>query len=154
MIKFTLVCSSGHEFQSWFKSGEAFDEQAKAGLVCCPLCDTAQVAKAIMAPAIAGRRGEDRQAQELSRGDGTQAKDQLLEPRDAEVLQIISAFRKRVFAVAEDVGTRFTEEARKIHRGLVPERPIHGQATFEDARALLEEGVTVLPVPPLPDEYN
>ena len=67
---------------------------------------------------------------------------------------MINAFRKRLFEQADDVGTRFAEEARKIHEGLVPERPIHGQASIGDARALIEDGVPVLPVPPSPDEYD
>jgi hypothetical protein len=154
MIKFTLVCSNGHEFQSWFKSGEAFDAQAKAGLVACPLCQTVEVAKAIMAPAIAGRRGAGGEEQGPPAEDQSQAKGALLDRRDNEARAMISAFRDRVFALAEDVGTRFAEEARKIHNGLVPQRAIHGQATFDDARALVEEGVAVLPVPPLPDERN
>jgi hypothetical protein len=67
---------------------------------------------------------------------------------------MIDAFRRRIFAVADDVGSRFAEEARKIHNGLIPERPIHGQASIGEARALIEEGVPVLPVPPSPEEYN
>jgi hypothetical protein len=152
MIKFTLVCSSGHEFQSWFRSGEAFDTQAEAGLVICPHCQTARVTKAIMAPAIAGRRGAD-EARAEPQGQ-SQPKAALLDQSDAEMRAMIGAFRKRVFELAEDVGMRFAEEARKIHSGLVPERPIHGQASLKDARALIEEGVAISPVPPLPDEYN
>jgi hypothetical protein len=67
---------------------------------------------------------------------------------------MIHAFRKRVFEAAEDVGPRFAEEARKIHDGLVPERPIHGQAKYEDARALIEEGMAILPLPLALDDFN
>ena len=67
---------------------------------------------------------------------------------------MIRAFRKHIFEDAEDVGMRFAEEARKIHDGLVQERPIHGQANIDDARALVEEGIAILPIPSLPDEFN
>jgi hypothetical protein len=152
MIKFTLVCSSGHEFESWFKSGEAFDTQAKARLITCPLCQTREVTKAIMAPAVA-KPGGAKEVHPPAQGQ-SQARVALLDQRDIETRAVISAFRKRVFETAEDVGTRFPEEARKIHHGLVPDRPIHGQASFDDANSLIEEGIAVLPVPALADEYN
>jgi hypothetical protein len=152
MIKFTLLCARGHEFQSWFQSGEAFDAQVKAGVVACPLCQARDVTKAVMAPAIASR-GSAAQP-EVSTQSPSQTEVALLDPRDLETRAVLHAFRKRVFEVAEDVGMRFADEARKIHGGLVPERPIHGQASFDDARALLEEGVAILPLPALPDEHN
>jgi hypothetical protein len=152
MIKFALLCARGHEFQSWFQSGEAFDTQVKSGLVLCPLCQVTEVTKAIMAPAIASR-GEAKRAKPPAQTQ-SQTKVALLDRHDRKSRAMIEAFRRRIFAEADDVGTRFAEEARKIHNGLVPERPIHGQASIGDARALIEEGVPVLPVPPSPDEYN
>lgn len=152
MIKFSLLCARGHEFQSWFQSGEAFEAQAKSGLVLCPLCQAAEVTKAIMAPAIASRgsaSGATPQAHPQSQPNA------LLPGRHvAEMRETIEAFRNRVFENAEDVGMRFADEARNIHDGLAPMRPIHGRASFDDARALIEEGVAILPVPPLPEEYN
>jgi hypothetical protein len=152
MIKFALLCARGHEFQSWFQSSEAFDTQVESGLVLCPLCQVAEVTKAIMAPAIASR-GEAARAKPPAQAQ-SQTKVALLDRHDLKSRAMIDAFRSRIFAEADDVGSRFAEEARKIHSGLVPERPIHGQASIGDARALIEEGVPVLPVPPSPDEYN
>ena len=152
MIKFALLCARGHEFQSWFQSSEAFDTQVESGLVLCPLCQVTEVTKAIMAPAIASR-GEAARAKPPAQAQ-SQTKVALLDRHDRKSRAMIEAFRRRIFAEADDVGTRFAEEARKIHNGLVPERPIHGQASIGDARALIEEGVPVLPVPPSPDEYN
>lgn len=152
MIKFALLCARGHEFQSWFRSSEAFDTQVKSGLVLCPLCQATEVTKAIMAPAVAGR-GEAEPAQPPAQAQ-SQTKVALLDRHDRKSRAMIDAFRRRIFAEADDVGLRFAEEARKIHNGLIPERAIHGQASIGDARALIEEGVPVLPVPPSPDEYN
>ncbi|MGH6852082.1 MAG: DUF1178 family protein [Methylocella sp.] len=152
MIKFALLCARGHEFQSWFQSSEAFDAQVKSGLVLCPLCQAAEVTKAVMAPAIASR-GEAERAKPPAQAQ-SRTRVALLDRHDLQSRAMINAFRKRLFEKAEDVGARFAEEARKIHEGLVPERPIHGQASIGDARALIEEGVPVLPVPPSPDEYN
>lgn len=152
MIKFSLLCARGHEFQSWFQSSEAFDTQIKSGLVLCPLCQAPEVTKAIMAPAIASR-GEAERAKHPAH-PRSQTKVALLDRHDLKSRAMINAFRKQLFEHADDVGTRFAEEARKIHDGLVPGRPIHGQASVGDARALIEEGVPVLPVPPSPDEYD
>ena len=152
MIKFALLCARGHEFESWFRSGEAFDTQVKSGLVLCPLCQVTEVTKAIMAPAIASR-GEAERAKPPAQAQ-SQTKVALLDRHDLKSRAMINAFRKRLFEQSDDVGTRFAEEAHKIHEGLVPERPIHGQASLGDARALIEEGVPVLPVPPSPDEYD
>jgi hypothetical protein len=164
MIKFSLLCGRGHEFESWFQSGEAFETQSKAGRVSCPLCQSTDVTKAIMAPAIASKSEGERaqlpaQAEAHSQAEAhaqteAHAQEALLDPRDLESRAMIAAFRKRVFEGAEDVGMRFAEEARKIHDGCVKERPIHGQANFDEARALIEEGIAILPVPPLPDEFN
>ena len=152
MIKFALLCARGHEFQSWFQSSEAFDTQIKSGLVLCPFCQATEVTKAIMAPAIASR-GEAKRAK-ISAQARSQTKVALLDRHDRKSRAMINAFRKRLLEQADDVGTRFAEEARRFHEGLVPERPIYGQASIGDARALIEEGVPVLPVPPSPDEYD
>jgi hypothetical protein len=152
MIKFALLCARGHEFESWFKSGEAFDTQVKSGLVLCPLCQATEVTKAVMAPAIAS--GGEAMRTKIPTRAQSQAKVALLDRHDLQSRVMINAFRKRLFEQADDVGTRFAEEARKIHEGLVPERAIHGQASIDDARALIEEGVPILPVPPSPEEYD
>src|ERR1700738_940251 len=152
MIKFALLCARGHEFQSWFQSSEAFDTQFKSGLVLCPICQVTEVTKAIMAPAIASR-SEVEYAKPPAQAQ-SQTKVALLDRHDLKSRAMIDAFRRRIFAEADDVGSRFAEEARKIHSGLVPGRAIHGQASIGDARALIEEGVPVLPVPSSPDEYN
>ncbi len=159
MIKFTLACENAHRFESWFQNGAAFDIQAEAGLVACPICGARKVAKAIMAPAITGRRREAPRPQvpactaEAAPAEAPKPV-ALLDAKDRELRAMIESIRKRIFAEADDVGARFPNEARKIHDGAVRERPIHGQASVEEARALLEEGIGILPIPVLPDEHN
>ncbi|HET6378996.1 MAG TPA: DUF1178 family protein [Methylocella sp.] len=151
MIKYGLVCAQGHAFQSWFQSSAVFDAQAERGLILCPICQSPEVSKDIMAPAIAKQHGREPEAPPASQSQPAVA---LLGEREKEIRAMIRALRARIFEVAEDVGPRFAEEARKIHEGLVPERPIHGQANYEDARALIEDGVAILPVPSLPEDQN
>ncbi len=152
MIKFVLRCAHGHEFESWFQSGDAFNAQAKNGLIACPLCRETMVEKAVMAPAVTSRMsgGES----ESGPSANSQSPAALLAQSDLELRALFGAIRKRVFEVAEDVSLRFAEEARKIHAGIVPERPIHGKANYDDARELIEEGIAIFPLPPALDEFN
>jgi len=154
MIKFALVCASGHEFESWFQNGAAFDHQAEAGLVLCPACRTTKVAKAIMAPAIANHGREEPLPAKAPTPAEPATNVALLDDRDRELRAMIADIRNRIFEHTDNVGARFSEEARKIHEGLAPERAIHGLASFEDAQALIEEGVGILPIPTLPSDYN
>ncbi len=159
MIKFTLACENEHRFESWFQNGAAFDIQVEAGLVACPACGAHKVAKAIMAPAITGRRRPESQPpapRHTIEAETAAAPKQvaLLDAKDQELRAMIAGIRTRIFAEADDVGSSFPDEARKIHDGLARERPIHGQASVEDARALIEEGIGILPIPVLPDEHN
>jgi hypothetical protein len=155
MIKFALACENDHRFESWFQTGAAFDLQVEAGLVTCPACGARKVTKAIMAPAITGRQQQEPQAAPAARHEAeAPTKVALLDAKDRELRAMIVSLRTRILAEADDVGARFPDEARKIHDGLVPDRPIHGQASFEDARALLDEGIGILPIPVLPDEHN
>lgn len=138
MIKFTLKCENGHQFDSWFQSASAFDRLRGAGMVTCDTCGTSQVEKAVMAPAV--RAGRD-QRQALS----TPAS-------DAE--KALAAMRKDIEDNSEYVGRGFATQARDMHEGLVPARPIHGEAKPDEARKLVEDGVPVAPLPFIPNRKS
>jgi hypothetical protein len=157
MIKFSLRCSNKHEFESWFQNGAVFEAQTSSGLVLCPICQTSSVAKAIMAPAVARRgRGGPAPACEAPAASPADppAPVALLSTADEEVRALIAELRKRILEQSDDLGANFAEEALKIHHGLVPDRLIHGQATFEEAHALVEEGVQIMPIPRAPGDLN
>jgi hypothetical protein len=162
MIKYSLVCDKGHEFESWFADSDAFDTQAKRGFVECPHCRSTSVAKAIMAPRI-GRSGKGAPPTDARpQGSGAPAADApappqpvaLLDERQQAVRALIHELHRRIAETSTDVGTRFPQEARKMHEGEIPHRAIHGQATLEEAKALVEDGVPVMPIPTLPEERN
>ncbi len=142
MIKYALACEKGHSFESWFPDSASYDVQARRGLIACPDCNSTRVSKAIMAPAIAAGRKEPI------------APVALLDERQQRLREIARHLRKEIIANTDDVGTKFPQEARAIHEGDAPARSIRGQATIDEARALLEEGVGVLPLPFPPDEFN
>ena len=132
MIAYSLRCHRSHEFDGWFRDSAAFDEQSRKGLLGCPSCDSARIEKAIMAPAISGTK-------KVTLSKAAEAK---------KARQFMTGLRKYVQENADYVGPDFAEEARKIHYGEVPERHIYGEATFEEAQELVEEGVDVAPLPP------
>ncbi len=143
MIKYALGCAEGHEFESWFPDSEAYETLRRRGLVACPECGSARVDKAIMAPAVVGG---DRAIVEKPA--------EVLDDKRLRARETIARLRREIEANTVDVGQKFPEMARAIHQGDEPERAIRGQATPAEAKALIEEGVGVMPMPILADELN
>jgi hypothetical protein len=143
MIKFSLRCEQGHEFESWFPDGASYETQARRGFVQCAFCSSVKVEKAIMAPAVHG--GHQPEAPKSLA---------LVDEQHRELRDAIRTLKQKIEANTTDVGARFPDMARAIHSGEEPDRPIRGQASAQEARALLEEGIGVLPIPALPDDAN
>lgn len=135
MIRYALLCKKDHEFDGWFRSSSLFDEQVKAGEVSCPVCGSRDIRKALMAPNIAKGGSEKRGA----KVDAAQ-----------KFSAMMMALRKHVEENCDYVGDAFAETARRIHYGEEEARDIYGEVTPEDARALIEEGVDVAPLPVVP----
>jgi hypothetical protein len=144
MIKYALGCAEGHSFDSWFPSSDAFEKQRKRGLVACPECGDIHVEKAIMAPAVVG----------AERTGGGKDIEVSTDDRRRHVRESMRKLRREIEANTDDVGARFPQVARAIHDGDEPERAIRGQASLEEAKALIEDGVGVLPLPILADDLN
>ena len=130
MIRYNLKCDRAHEFEAWFRSSAAYDEQRRAGQVGCAVCGSAEVEKAVMAPALKGGRPEP----DLSKPGSP-----------AEV--VLSEMRRKVEASSDYVGRDFAAEARRIHDGEGDKRAIWGEASLDDARALKDDGIPVAPIP-------
>lgn len=149
MKVFDLRCAQGHGFEGWFASGDAFDAQHAADLIECPVCGNTQVVKLLTAPRLnlSGAKESGTRA--------TPAHSALQEP--GEIVPLPSTSEnphaahwaravREVLSRTEDVGERFAEEARRIHYGESKSRAIRGRATHEQAEALVEEGIEVLPL--------
>jgi len=131
MILFDLRCAKGHDFDAWFRDGATFDQQAEAGAISCAICGDTEVSKALMTPAVAsGPRRDERDA--------------------AKVLKALREMQRHIQRNFDHVGRRFPEEARKIHYGEAEKRNIYGEATRDEAKELVDEGVEVSAVPWLP----
>lgn len=173
MIRYALCCERGHAFESWFQDSASFDKQAKRGLVSCPVCDSVKVEKSIMAPQIPrkGRSSEQRAGEERAqRASARQKKaenaaatatatpqpspEQLVVAQDTEFRAKLKELRDHIKANADNVGDQFPEQARKMHYGEIEHRPIYGDASPTEAKALIEEGVEVMPMPVLPEDRN
>lgn len=143
MIRFTLKCREGHQFESWFQSSEAYDTLKAAGHVACAVCGGVDVEKAIMAPRVStARKGEDAG----SNGAGPKGAGPLSAPA-SPAEQALAALKAHVEANSDYVGMEFAREARAMHEGDAPERAIYGEARLDEAKKLIEDGVPVAPLP-------
>ncbi|GAA3845875.1 DUF1178 family protein [[Pseudomonas] carboxydohydrogena] len=154
MIRYALRCECGHTFESWFQSSSAYESQHKRHLVTCPACDSAKVEKAIMAPRLASRSKKAAPAPAAPPDAPVATSPLAMAPEAQELVTKLRELREHVEKNAENVGSQFPREARKIHYGDSEHRAIYGQATAEETRSLLDEGVEVMPLPLLPDERN
>ncbi len=134
MIKYRLICEQDHEFDGWFAGSTAFDDQVAAGEIACPYCGSVKVQKALMAPSVVTSKQKKRA--------GTS-------PTEAveQVQMFMSKVREHVETNFDYVGDQFADEARRIHYGEADEREIYGEATLDEAKDLIEEGVSVAPLP-------
>ena len=156
MIRYTLRCDRGHAFESWFQTSSAYDSQVKRKLVTCPACGSAKVEKAIMAPQIVSKKARDSAVPApASPADVTiPSSTPLMMAQERELRAKLRELRDHIVKNADNVGERFPNEARKMHYGDIEHRPIYGEASPDEARSLIEEGVEVSPLPVLPDDRN
>ncbi|WP_028640295.1 DUF1178 family protein [Novosphingobium acidiphilum] len=144
MIVFDLVCRQGdHRFEGWFGSSDDFADQQARGLIACPVCASADVTRAISAPNL-GRKG-NQIATAKPAAPAVQA-NAPLPPEAVAVLKTIALMQAEALKSSTWVGDRFADKARAMHYGETQAAPIHGQATPEEASALIEEGVEIAPI--------
>lgn len=168
MIQYALNCDQGHAFDSWFQNSSAYDRQVKRGLVTCPVCGSAKVEKAIMAPRLA--RTDIDAPRQPAPAQPTLAAPAvapavppappgktpvaMMSAPERELRQKLKELRDHITKNASYVGPRFPEEARKIHYGETEHRSIYGEASPDEAKSLHEEGIEFHPLPILPDDKN
>jgi hypothetical protein len=131
MILFDLRCKDGHAFEAWFRDSAAYENQIAAGDLACPVCGSAEVSKALMAPAVSSR----------PKVDPAQA---------AETMRLWRRVQNHIEKNFDHVGPHFAEEARKMHHGEAEKRSIYGEASRAEAKELRDEGIDVNQIPWLP----
>ena len=133
MIVFDLTCDNGHVFEAWFGSSDDYAKQKAGGLVSCPICNSASIDKAVMAPRLAAKGNRD-----IAPARSPEA--------TKEMMAMLAKAQAEALAQSDYVGKRFADEARAIHLGEASERSIYGEASREETRALLDEGIAVAPL--------
>ncbi len=151
MILFDLKCANdGHVFEAWFANSAAYDDQKRRGFLMCPQCGGSDIGKALMAPNIPSK-GNQRAENKLA----------TVMTSDAEPAQKLKALMAEVAAEqakslkdSKWVGKDFERQARAMDAGEIDHTSIHGQATPDQAKAMMEDGVAVMPllVPIIPPE--
>jgi len=160
MIKFSLHCDKEHVFEAWFRSGTDFDEQKAKKIVTCPVCDSSEVEKSLMAPNV-GVKGNRKSSAPAGTPPTVPDPTTIAEaatglPVEVQehVVKLAREIREHVTKTADNVGEKFAEEARKIHYEEVEPRGIYGQASPEEAKSLKDEGIDVHQLPVLPEDRN
>jgi hypothetical protein len=137
MIVFDLICRpSGHVFEAWFASSDAFETQRVGGLVYCPICASQDVGKALMAPNIAAKSNQ----RIVAEASG--------ETPDAKTM--LTALAKAQAAALENsswVGRDFANQARAMDAGEIDKTSIHGEASHSEVKSLIEDGIEIAPLP-------
>ena len=151
MIAFDLNCSNGHQFEGWFMSSADFDTQKSSGMIACPMCNDTMIQKALSVPNVP-RKGNQRAVTLPSVSPAvaeviadTPAPD-ILPPAVFELVQKLARAQSEILDKSQWVGGNFAETARAIHYGEEPDRLIHGETSTGEAKALLEEGISVAPL--------
>jgi hypothetical protein len=152
MISFDLRCSGGHRFEGWFGSSSDFDSQRAGGLLICPVCDDHEVSKALSVPNV-GRKGNQAASASTSQSEqpepvsGEVMNAPSMPPAIVEMMQKLAVAQSEMLKDSQWVGREFAETARAIHYGEEPDALIHGETSRDEAEALLEEGISVAPLP-------
>lgn len=139
MIVYNLTCCNDHRFEGWFASAAEFEQQQHSTVLCCPVCGSNHVNKALHAPYVNTGNAHQPSGLERRSGNGT---DQYANIGDA-----VSHLIEHLIANTDDVGDAFPEEARRIHYNETPERKIRGNASREEVKDLREEGIEVIALP-------
>ncbi|MEO1967845.1 MAG: DUF1178 family protein [Sphingomonadaceae bacterium] len=156
MIVFDLSCDQSHGFEGWFRSASDYEDQKDSGLLTCPICGSTKISKAPMAPAIPAKGNRVQEPASACPVEGHFTNGPMPE-EVAKAFQALAAAQQKALTESEWVGDRFAEDARAMHYGEADEKPIHGRASADEAKAMLEEGIAVAPllVPYAPpDELN
>ena len=150
MIVFDLHCDNGHAFEGWFRSTEDFAGQQERGLLSCPDCGTASVAKAPMAPAVPrkGNSGAPRQAvEEIATPEDRPVANRPMPAELQRALKTLARAQAKALEKSRWVGNGFAEQSRAMHYGEREAEPIHGEASMDEAARLIDEGIEVSPLP-------
>ncbi|HKJ62348.1 MAG TPA: DUF1178 family protein [Hyphomicrobiales bacterium] len=154
MIKYTLKCAGGHQYETWFASSSAYDALSSKGQLQCPVCGTSDVGKALMTPNVSARQNKRETHPAASPQPKTVTTSAEGETPQTEAIEMMRKLRDFVKENSEYVGPKFAEEARKIHYEEAETRSIYGEASGDELTDLHDEGIGFYPLPVLPEDHK
>ncbi|MDB5815448.1 MAG: hypothetical protein JWN23_2565 [Rhodocyclales bacterium] len=158
MIVVDLICEHQHRFEGWFAHSDDVESQQRRGLLTCAICGSREMRRLPSAPHVQreGAGDERTEAQEPAAGASTSVVEQgvVTGGQAQHLLQLLVKKLQESAAQSEDVGEAFTVEVRRIHFGDAEARAIRGLATAQEVESLLEEGISVLPIPPAKEDLH
>ncbi len=141
MIRYDLVCENEHFFESWFKDSKSYQKQLDANEIACPVCDSSNISKSLMAPGIPKKTN-------------TKNGNVIANSSSKSINDAIRKIRDEIKKNSEYVGDQFPEEARKIHYNEAEMRSIYGKASKKEITELVDEGIDIIQIPEIPDDKN
>lgn len=149
---FDLSCEHDHLFEGWFSSLDSYDDQLSRGLVRCPVCQSAQITRRISAPHlnVSHLKAESQTPAVVKGGSAT-----VLAPSNGQLAKLQAEMLRQIREIVrntDNVGAQFADEARRMHEGEIEQRAIRGTATVGECESLLEDGISIMPIPDILDD--
>ncbi len=152
---FDLSCEHDHLFEGWFASLESYEDQASRGMVRCPVCQSARITRRVSAPHLNVSHLKSQREDHTPAVAGPPGRAAVMAPSGGQLAQLqaeVLRHIRRIISQSDDVGVRFADEARRMHEGEIEHRAIRGTATAEECQALLEDGISIMPIPDILDD--
>lgn len=156
---FDLACEHDHVFEGWFASQESYDDQREQGLVRCPVCHSDQITRRVSAPHLnishLRHSPVSASAAAADESSAVQGRAAVAAPSSGQLVRLQAEVLRQIRSIvrqSDDVGVRFADEARRMHSGEIEERPIRGTASVEECRELVEDGISIMPIPDILDD--
>ncbi|MBV6273803.1 DUF1178 family protein [Alcaligenaceae bacterium CGII-47] len=149
---FDLSCEHDHLFEGWFSSLDTYDDQLSRGMVRCPVCQSAQITRRVSAPHlnVSHLKAEPQVAKGQGSGSAT-----VLAPSSSQLATLQAEMLRQIREIVrntDNVGTQFADEARRMHEGEIEQRAIRGTATASECQSLLDDGISIMPIPDILDD--
>ena len=160
MIKYKLkcksiYCSDQNEFDGWFQSIEAFENQMQSGLINCPICGDDNIIKLLATPNV--RKSKPKISKNIefqnALGVSNSEKSYLGNEKIKNITTMLRTIKKEIQKNSMFVGDEFVSKARLMKEGKIKEKPIHGHGTKKEVQELRDEGIDVVKIPWIPDDH-
>ena len=158
MIKYKLscksiYCSSENDFDGWFKSIEAYENQKHMGLINCPICGSDKVVKSLTTPNLKINKNQTSEYQNKTYKTSSNKKTLIASENSDNISTLLRTLKKEIQKNSSFVGDEFVSQVRSMKEGKIKEKPIHGHGTNREIQELRDEGIDVLNIPWISEDH-